>query len=383
MAESSYDLLIRAGRIFCADSGLDGPGVVAIHGDRVVASGPEVQGRARKTVEFPDAVVLPGLVDLHAHPAPSGWHAGIDPELIVTRGTTTALSQGDAGADTWPMYRYDVVKASRLRILEAISPVRRGAFAQTGGFEDLDVIDIDACIRTVRDGGDLVWGISVNTAIQVAGESDPREIMKLVLSAAEATGKPLLFGSRREPSDWPLAEQLELLRPGDVMTYCLHRGTEEGEESVVRKGRFADAVWEARERGVLFDVGHGMNSFDFEVAETVVAEGFFPDTISTDIQRRHVELEPKHDLPRTLSKLIVAGMPEAEAFARATSSPARVLGLSGEIGTLAPGACADVTVLRWNPDAAPLVDCAGRTRPGGCYEPVMTVRAGKIVQRTG
>lgn len=380
MTTPQVDLLISAGRVFCADTGLDGPGSVAVKGDRIVASGPDVSVQASQTLEFPDAVLLPGLIDLHAHPAPLGSYAGIDPDTyILARGTTTVLSQGDAGADTWPGYRDTVIAPTRLRIRMAISPVSQGAFAQTGRFEDLDNIDVDACVSTIRDGGDTIWGISVNTAVQVAGESDPREIMRRVLAAANATGRPLLFGSRREPSDWPLAEQLALLRPGDALTYCLHRGTDSGDESIVKDGRVVDAVWEARERGVLFDMGHGMNSFDFGVVEAAIAEGFMPDTISTDIQRRHMGLEPPHDMPLVMSKLIAAGMPEPEVLARATLHPARALGMSDEIGTLAPGACADLAVLRWDPDETPLVDSVRASRLGGRFEPVLTVRGGETI----
>jgi dihydroorotase len=163
------------------------------------------------------------------------------------------------------------------------------------------------------------------------------------------------------------------------MTYCLHSGTKTGEESIVKNGRVLDAVWDAKERGVLFDVGHGMSSFDFHVAEAAIAQGFMPDTISTDIQRRHVTHEPQHDMPRVISKLMAAGMPESEVLARSTQYPAKALGLSEEIGTLAAGTCADLAVLHWNPDASPLVDCVGVTRPGGCFEPVMTVRGGVVV----
>jgi dihydroorotase len=324
--------------------------------------------------------LLPGLIDLHAHPAVEDSYAGIDPDTcILARGTTTVLSQGDAGADTWPGYRETVIEPTRLRILMAISPVSQGAFAQTGRFEDLGNIDVDSCISTIRAGGDMIWGISVNTAVQVAGDSDPQEIMRRVLSAANATGRPLLFGSRREPSDWPLAEQLALLRPGDALTYCLHRGTDSGEESIVKDGHVVDAVWEARERGVLFDMGHGMNSFDFGVVEAAIAEGFMPDTISTDIKRRHIGFKPPHDMPLVMSKLMAAGMPEHEILARSTLHPARALGMSDEIGTLAPGACADLAVLRWNPDKAPLVDSVGVSRMGGSFEPVLTVRGGGTI----
>ncbi|MDP7578277.1 MAG: amidohydrolase family protein [SAR202 cluster bacterium] len=383
MTKSSADLVIKAGRIFCADSCLDGPGAVAIKSDRIIASGYDVFDEfpdAKQVLSFPDALLIPGLIDLHAHPASAEWFAGIDPDsYILARGTTTALSQGDAGPDTWKLYYDTVIDPARLDIRAAISPVSGSTFAQSGGFEELANIDVDGCIGAVRDGGDSIWGIAVNAMVQVTGPSDPREILQKTLAVAETTQLPLLFGSRREPSDWPLADQLDLLRPGDVMTYCLHSGTKTGEESIVKNGRVLDAVWDAKERGVLFDVGHGMSSFDFHVAEAAITQGFMPDTISTDIQRRHVAHKPQHDMPRVISKLMAAGMPESEVLARSTQHPAKALGLSEEIGTLAAGTCADLAVLHWNPDASPLVDCVGVTRPGGCFEPVMTVRGGVVV----
>ena len=122
-----------------------------------------------------------------------------------------------------------------------------------------------------------------------------------------------------------------------------------------------------------------MRSFSFPVAEAMIAEGFLPDTVSTDQYKRHVGSNPQHDLLRTISKLIAAGMEETDAFERATARPAEFLGLGGEVGTLAVGACADVSVLRWNEQAAPLVDVDGERRPGGCWEPVQTIRAGQAV----
>jgi len=122
-----------------------------------------------------------------------------------------------------------------------------------------------------------------------------------------------------------------------------------------------------------------MASFDFRIAEAALADGFPPDTISTDQYRRHLGSTPQHDLPRTISKLIAAGMPEIGAFAAATWRPAASLGLGAEIGTLRAGSVADLCALRWNPEAAPLVDTEGATRPGGCWEPAFVVRAGEVV----
>ena len=122
-----------------------------------------------------------------------------------------------------------------------------------------------------------------------------------------------------------------------------------------------------------------MGSFSFRVAERAIAEGFLPDAVSTDRYQRHLGLSPRHDLPRTLSKLLAAGMTEPDAFARVTARPAEILGLGGEAGTLAPGAPADLAALAWNPAAPPLRDTSGAERPGGVWEPVLTVRAGTLI----
>ena len=376
MHPSPYDLLIRAGRVFCAVNHLDGPGSVAVRGDRIVAAGPDAAGPALRALDFPDGLLLPGLVDLHAHPARGGSKYGIDPDLhYLPRGVTTVLSQGDAGAADWPAYRSAVIEAARARVRLAINLSVMGESNPRYCFEGLADADVDACVKAIEeDAGRAIWGISVNISRAACGDTDARELLRRALEVARRTGRPLWFGSRLTP-DWPIEEQLALLRPGDVLTYCFTGA----EENILRLGHVKAGVWEARRRGILFDVGHGMSSFSFPVAEAAIAQGFWPDTISTDQYVRHVGLLPQHDLPRTLSKLIAAGLPEAEALARVTARPAQVLGLASEIGALTPGGCADLAVLRWNAGAAPLRDVDGVERPGGCWEPALSVRAGSIV----
>jgi dihydroorotase len=352
---------------------------VAIRGDRIVASGPHVSGVATDIVDLGDAVLLPGLVDLHGHPdrRATGSRYGVDPDReFLPRGVTTVLSQGDAGANDWDEYVEATVRPSRSRIRMALNLSARGETSQGPGLEDPADVDAAACARVAVLDPTRIWGIAVNTALAVTGRNDPRPVLDQAVLAAELAGVPLLFGSRRE-TDVPLDEQLGRLRPGDIVTYCFS-GTP---ENVIddRTGRVRESVRETRRRGILFDIGHGMASFDFRTAEAAIADGFLPDTISTDQYRRHVGSVPQHDLPRTISKLIAAGMPELDAFRAATSRPAEVLGLAGQIGSLRPGSGADLCGLRWNPDAAPLVDTKGQTRPGGCWEPVFVVRGGSIV----
>src|SRR5205085_1135710 len=134
---------------------------------------------------------------------------------------------------------------------------RRGEAMPGPALEAAD-IDVDACVSVVRANRDVIWGIAVNTSRPVTGSNDPRVVLRQAIDAAERAGVPLLFGSRREP-DVPLDEQLALLRPGDVVTYC-YSGTPEN-ILVDRTTRVRDCVRRARERGVIFDIGHGMASF--------------------------------------------------------------------------------------------------------------------------
>lgn len=378
--------MVRAARVFDASRDLDGPAAVVIDGDRIVDAGPAIAPSGNdRLIDLGEVVVLPGLVDLHGHPdrrrpltdGGTGSKYGVDPDAeFLPRGVTTVLSQGDAGADDWPAYRAATIDGSRTRVLMALNLGRRGEAMDGPALEARDV-DVEAC-ATVATGDRAIWGIAVNTARAVTGANDPRRVLRQAIAASElAGGLPLLFGSRREV-DVPLDEQLEQLRPGDLFTYCCS-GTP---ENILddRTGRVRDSVWRARERGVLFDTGHGMLSFDFRIAEAALADGFPPDAISTDQYRRHVGSSPRHDLPRTISKLIAAGMSERDAFTAATTRPAQILGLGGEVGTLRPGARADLVALRWNAAAAPLVDTGGVTRPGGCWEAAFVMVGGTVVE---
>ena len=374
--DAKYDLLITAGRVFCAETGLDGPGAVAVRGDRIVASGTDVSGTASRTLDCPDALLLPGLVDIHAHPARGGSRFGVDPDVhFLPRGVTTCMSQGDAGALNWPAYRDEVIHGSRTRVRLALHLSKYGESPPDHCFERLDNADVDLCVDTIAGAGDEIWGIAFNTVLEPTLPHDPKEILRRGIEAAERSGRPILYGPRFN-SDFPLEEQLPRLRAGDLFTYTFSPRP----DNIIAGGRVRQAVREARDRGVLFDGCHGMQSFSFTHVEHAIAEGFYPDTISTDQYRAHVGADPPHHLPGTMSKYIAAGMPEAEVLARATARPATLLGLEGEAGTLAPGACADLAVLEWNPDGR-LTDVLGVERPGGCWEPAATVKSGEIVRQ--
>ena len=123
-----------------------------------------------------------------------------------------------------------------------------------------------------------------------------------------------------------------------------------------------------------------VTALDCEVAETAISQRILPDTISTDRNNRDVGSVVRHDLPLTVSKLRVAGMPEHEIWPRVTSRPAGLLGLEGEVGTLASEACADLVGMRWRDGPFAFTDQAGCERSGGYWEPDLVIRAGGVVR---
>ncbi len=379
MPTGELDLLVTASRIVCPATGLDGPGAIGVRNgviSFIEAAAPSADmPRARKLLNFSDGVLLPGLVDLHAHPALEGSRFGVDPDIhLLPRGSTTVLSQGDAGARNFDEYRRHTIEKSRTRVKLAINFCANGEFNPAGRFFDLGEASIEECVAAIERGGSHIWGVSLNIALIRGRDVSPLAVLQRGISTAEQTDRPVMFGATKT-SDTPLRDQLKWLRPGDVMTYCFHSG----EGSIVQGGRVLDCVWDARERGVLFDVGDGTAAFGFDVAETAIAEGFLPDTISTDFYRHHVTTGQPHDLPRVVSKLMAAGMTEEQCWPRITSAPAQILGLGEQIGSFKLGAHADMALLkvRVNPEA--LKDGRGAVRSGPLWEPVATVKAGELV----
>ena len=183
---------------------------------------------------------------------------------------------------------------------------------------------------------------------------------------------------RRESDGWSFEEQLAPLRAGDVVTY-VYRSTP---HNIIVNGAVAPSIVAARERGLLFDIGHGGNAFDLSVAQTALAAGFPPDTISSD---NHVQIPAPppparpHDLTMTMAKVKAAGLDEHGVFRAVTTTPASVLGLAGEIGTLETGSCADLCLLQWIETEDELKDAFGNAVRGPRFEPLLTIREGEIV----
>jgi dihydroorotase len=379
MSPSTLDLLLTASRVVCPGTAIDGPGAVGITGGVIsfIEASPHPHGlpRAHSVQDFPKGILLPGLVDLHAHPSLEGSRFGVDPDLhLLPRGHTTLLSQGDAGARNIDAYLRRTVRSCRTRVRLALNFCANGESNPGGRFFDISEASVEECVAAVKRSGPDIWGVSVNIAFIRGRDVDPLEVLRRGIRAAELAGRPVMFGATKN-SAVPLADQLALLRSGDIMTYCYHTG----DGSIIEGGRVLECVWRARERGVLFDVGDGTAAFGFDVAEAAIAEGFLPDTISSDYYSYHFQSGEPHDLPRTVSKLIAAGMTPDQCWTRVTSVPGRILDAESGIGTLRRGAPGDVAVLMPSAGPEPLRDGRGETRTGTLWTAAAVFKDGKRV----
>ena len=172
-----------------------------------------------------------------------------------------------------------------------------------------------------------------------------------------AGGVPMMMHITDSPI--PLPELLAHMKPGDIVTHCYHgraHGIMGQEKQLILK-----EVVEAQRHGIIFDCAHGRNHFSFPMIEKALDQGFLPDTISTDLTFTSATQGPVFDLPTTMSKLLHFGLPLDEVVTRSTATPAKILGYEGTVGTLKPGANADIAVFELRDGSFPLRDSDGNT----------------------
>jgi dihydroorotase len=354
---------------------VDGTGTVAVDAGRIVAAEPGVE--AHRMIDATGLVVVPGLVDLHVHVYPGVSHYGVEPdEHCLLRGVTTAVDTGSAGAATFPGFRRWVIERARTRVLAFLHIAVQGMIsALVGELEEPRWASPALSVVCANEHPDVIVGIKVRLGYQMVGQ-DPERAFVAARKAADRLELPLMVHVIDLPR--PLSWLLPRLGEGDVVTHCYHGS--EGGSLLDEGGRVIPEARDARGRGVLFDVGHGVGSFTFRVARTALEQGFPPDTISSDIHVYNVD-GPVFDQPTTLSKLLHLGIDLPGVIEATTAAPARAVRRTDTIGSLAPGREADVTVLELVEGEHDLVDAAeehvvAATR----LVPRLVVRAGEVIE---
>ena len=299
------------------------------------------EGPHSSDLQVLDGLVVPGLVDLHTHIGIGSNPFAIGTDALLDTGVTTGCSQGDVGhenIDSWIIRtRPDSPHA---RGLLAINLAPFGEKDGKFGLESVTSITVQQTVEAAQRFPDQVRMVSVNLSERSLGRAKARTMFQYAIELRTRLSLPLMIGLAPEHL-LPLRTQLDGLIHGDIVTYC-YRSTP---WTLFPRGQAMDGLVEARERGVLFDIGHGKSSFDRQVAKVAIAAGFLPDTISSDIQAATTFPNNTINLVNVMQLVWECGAPLKRVLAASTITPARVLGLTDGTGRIRVGGRADLSFL--------------------------------------
>src|SRR5437868_3723107 len=357
----AYDLTLKGGRVIDPSQNIDRVTDVAFSGGKVAKVGDNL-GDAAEVRDVKGYIVTPGLIDLRTHVYWGGTSLGIDAEDFCRRsGVTTAIDTGSAGPGNFAGFRKHVIEPSAVRILAYLHVSFAGiyAFSKTvmvGESEELRLMAPAEAVEVAEANRDLIVGIKVRVGRHAGGTSGTAPL-DIALQAANECGMPLMCHIDFPPPSYE--DVLERLRPGDVLTHAFRPFPN---SPLDHQGKVKDAVRRARERGIQFDIGHGKGSFAFKTARGMLANGFLPDTISSDVHALCIN-GPAFDQLTTLSKFLCMGMPFNDVIAATTVNAAAVL-KRPEIGSLKVGSVDDATMLSIQRGEFDYVDVMGEHLSG-------------------
>jgi len=338
----AFDLILKGGRVIDPSQNIDRVTDVAFSGGKVAKVGDNL-GDASEVRDVKGYIVTPGLIDLHTHVYWGGTSLGIDAEDFCRRsGVTTAIDTGSAGPGNFAGFRKHVIEPSAVRILAYLHVSFAGiyGFSKTvmvGESEELRLMAPAEAVEVADKNRDLIVGIKVRVGRHSSGTSGVAPL-DIALQAANEVGMPLMCHIDFPPPSYE--EVLERLRPGDVLTHAFRPFPN---APIDHQGKVKRVVQDARARGVKFDIGHGKGSFAYKTARAMLANGFYPDTISSDVHTLCID-GPAYDQVTTMSKFLCMGMPLNDVIAASTVNAGLAL-QRPELGTFKPGSAGDATIL--------------------------------------
>ncbi|MDH2384226.1 amidohydrolase/deacetylase family metallohydrolase [Bradyrhizobium sp. CER78] len=378
--DDKFDLVIKSGDVIDPSQSLRGKRDIGIRWGFIESIEDEIPAaRASKTIDASGKLVMPGLVDLHCHVYPYGSAIGIPAdELVQFQGTTTVVSAGDAGVNNLAALRRFIVAQSRARIYAFVHIANNGLSAfPVAELYNIDNAQVEACAMALAENPDFLIGVKVRMSENVIFKHGI-EPLKRGIQACEMCGWParMMVHIGGVETKELMSDILNLLRPGDILTHAYSGAANMSGAftNIVQDGKLLPAALEAKQRGVLFDVGHGGGSFDFTVAEIAIPAGCTPDTISSDIHVFSGNSPSIPFLPNVMSKFLAMGSSLDQVVAMATSVPARIINRTPKIGTLQRGAPADVAIMDLVEGPVTFVDTRNNKRDGNLQlKPVQTV----------
>jgi len=345
-----YDIVIKNGEVRDPSRNLKARADVAIQDGKIAEVASEIPAeRGRDIIDAKGLYVTPGLVDLHTHIV-YGVRSGIEADPIAARsGTSTWIDAGTFAYDQIEGFRRFIVERNQCRVFGFVY------LYPTSRNPDIDPLKyvsglMDATGRAAAANRDIVLGVKFQVGSNMNGRWS-LDFLKVARRLCDEYDLRLLTHISVAPPE--TEEVMALMKPGDVVTHCFNEHT----LGIVDRtsGKLKPSVKEARVRGVLFDVGHGSGSFNFESARHALDQGFLPDSISSDIYSANVN-GPVFDLPTTMSKLLYAGMTFDDVLKCSTVNPSKVVTPLPLLGTLQVGAPGDVALLSVDDGAFELID---------------------------
>ena len=347
-----YDLVIKGGRVIDPSSGFDRVADVGIAGGRISAIEPNL-AFAKQTIDAKGRLVVPGLIDIHTHAV----REKDDAKLCLADGVTTLVDAGSRGSDGIEE-AVEVAKASpnRMRLLINIS--RTGNDQKNGELNDFSKVDRVTTRKAIERHRDYVVGMKVRVSDFVAGKND---LMALKLAQQVAAPLKLPIMVHMGQSVTPLPDLLAVLKRGDIVTHIYSPGRN---GILGPDGKVLPAVFDARRRGILFDVGNGLNKhITWDIAERAMKAGITPDTISSDWVPAG-RTDQILNLPNVMSKFLLLGMPLTQVIACVTVNAAAAIPALDGLGTLEIGAPADIAIMELRDGSFEFVDNDRAKRTG-------------------
>jgi dihydroorotase len=359
----THDLILTGGRVIDPSQSLDAVTDIAFAGGKVSAIGQDLKRDGKTKVrDAKGFIVTPGLIDLHTHVYWGGTSLGVDADFYAKKsGVTTSVDTGSAGPGNFPGFAKHVIEPARSRIYAYLHVSHAGIYGfstevHVGESEDMRLMDPRGAVKVAGDYPEHIVGIKVRVGRHASGDQGIAPL-DVALQAAEEAGIPIMAHIDEPPPTYE--DVLAKLRPGDVLTHAFRPFPN---APVTAQGTIKPAVLQARKRGVLFDIGHGMGSFAFKTARAMLAHGFLPDTISSDVHALCIN-GPAHDLVTTMSKFLCLGMDLTDVIRAATETPARAI-KRHDLGSLKVGSLGDATLMRIDDGRFDYVDVTGEHLEG-------------------
>ena len=370
-----YDLVVQQGRVVDPAQGIDRVADVGVSQGRIAALGALKVEEATRVVTAQGNLVVPGLIDLHAHIYEAVTWVGLPPDRAgVSAGVTTVVDGGSAGSATFPGLVRFVLSQARTTVFCFLHICRTG-LCHLPEMRDWNDVDYEDTVAMARAYPDLIKGIKVR-AVEPAVSNMGLELIRLAKRVAREAGLPLMVhigDSKGIEARTLTRELLPLLDKGDILSHCF---TGKVGGVLQSDGKVMPELGQAADRGVILDIAHGGSNFSFEVAQRAMEQGLLPHTISTDLATPNIA-GPVFSLTHTMSKFLALGLGLKQVIEMSTINPARALREDDRRGSLRVGVPADITILELKEGAWEFRDSENQSRRGQwLLTPVMVVKGG-------